>query len=432
MPWLLALAAYFLFPDRMTFGSQVLIMVMFALSLDLILGYAGIVTLGHAAFFGIGAYTVGLLAARLGWSEPITGLIAAALVAGLVGFITGWFLLRYRGLTLLMLTLATAIMLQETGNLRSDISGGYDGLPGLTIAPLFGVFQYDLYGHVNYLYVLAVLAVIFFFVRRIVYSPFGQALTGIRENVRRMHAIGSPVHRRLVTVYTIAAAIAGVAGALFTQTNAYVTLDRVRLRRLRQGDGDADPRRHRAALRRLRRRGGLHGAGGLFLQALPTFWQFGIGLLLVLAVLFARRGLLGLIEDAGRYFARRQAMSVAALQVQGLNRAFGALPVTRDVDLTLEKGARRALIGPNGAGKTTLVNLITGALKPQSGRVLLDGEDITADRPGRARAPRAGAHLPDQPIVPRPAGAAKMSGMAISERDGHGNNMWRPVGVERA
>src|SRR5512144_25077 len=152
LPWLLAIAVFFAFPERMTFGSQVLVMVMFALSLDLILGYAGIVTLGHAAFFGIGAYTVGLAAARLGWSEPISGLFAAAIVAGFVGFITGWFLLRYRGLTLLMLTLATAILLQETGNLRSDISGGYDGLPGLTFKPLLGVFDYDLYGHINYFY----------------------------------------------------------------------------------------------------------------------------------------------------------------------------------------------------------------------------------------------------------------------------------------
>ena len=148
----------------------------------------------------------------------------AALLAGLVGAAVGWFILRYRGLTLLMLTIAFAAMLQESGNLRSDITGGYDGLPGLMFDPLFGKFQYDLYGHTNYWYVFGVLAVIFYFVRRIVYSPFGQALTGIRENVRRMHAIGSPVHRRLVAVYAISAAIAGVAGALFTQTNAYVTL----------------------------------------------------------------------------------------------------------------------------------------------------------------------------------------------------------------
>jgi len=305
LPWLIAVACFFAFPDRMTFGGQVLIMVLFALSLDLILGYAGIVTLGHAAFFGIGAYTVGLLIARLNYDEPISSLFAAAAAAALVGFVTGWFLLRYRGLTLLMLTLATAIMLQETGNLRSDISGGYDGLPGLIIAPLFGTFEYDLYGHVNYLYVLGVLAVLFNVVRRIVYSPFGQALTGIRENVRRMHAIGSPVHRRLVTVYTIAAAIAGVAGALFTQTNAYVTLTVF----------DFDVSAKVMVMLILGGTGRLYGAfvGAVVYMVLedyfsklsPTFWQFGIGLLLVLTVLFARRGLLGLVEDAGKYFSKR-------------------------------------------------------------------------------------------------------------------------------
>jgi branched-chain amino acid transport system permease protein len=304
LPWLVAIAAYFVFPDRMTFGSQVLIGVMFALSLDLILGYAGIVTLGHAAFFGIGAYTVGLGAARLGWTEPISGLFAAAVVAGLIGLISGWFLLRYRGLTLLMLTLATAIMLQEAGNLRSDISGGYDGLPDLAYAKLLGLFDYDLYGHVNYLYVLAVLAVVFYFVRRIVYSPFGQALTGIRENVLRMHAIGSPVHWRLVTVYTIAAAIAGVAGALFTQTNAYVTLTVF----------DFDYSAKVMVMLILGGTGRLYGAfvGAVVYMIMednlsklsPTFWQFGIGLMLVLVVLFARRGLLGLVEDAAGYFTR--------------------------------------------------------------------------------------------------------------------------------
>src|SRR6185312_102724 len=302
-PWLIAIAVYFVFPDRMTFGSQVLVMVMFALSLDLILGYAGIVTLGHAAFFGIGAYTVGLAAARLQWTEPISGLFAAAIAAGIVGFITGWFLLRYRGLTLLMLTLATAIMLQEAGNLRSDISGGYDGLPGLAFKPLFGVFDYDLYGHTYYLYALATLAVVFYFVRRIVYSPFGQALTGIRENVRRMHAIGSPVHRRLVTVYTIAAAIAGVAGALFPQTNAYVTLT------VFVFDNSAKVMVMLMLGGTCRRYGAFLGAAvymvleDYFSQLNPTFWQFGIGLMLVLAVLFTPRGVLGVFENIGKYFS---------------------------------------------------------------------------------------------------------------------------------
>ncbi|MGE0564465.1 MAG: branched-chain amino acid ABC transporter permease [Pseudolabrys sp.] len=305
LPWIVAVGVFFVFPDRMTFGSQVLVFLLFALSLDLILGYAGIVTLGHAAFFGIGAYTVGLGAARLGWTEPVTGLIAAGIMAAIVGLVSGWFLLRYRGLTLLMLTLATAIMLLETGNLRSDITGGYDGVPGLVFDPLLGYFQYDLYGRTNYVYALVVLAVCFYFVRRIVYSPFGQALTGIRENVRRMHSIGSPVHRRLVTVYTIAAGIAGIAGGLFTQTNAYVTLTVF----------DFETSAKVMVMLVLGGTGRLYGAflGAAVYMVLedelsklsPTFWQFGIGLLLVLTVLFARRGLLGLVEDIGAWFSRR-------------------------------------------------------------------------------------------------------------------------------
>jgi branched-chain amino acid transport system permease protein len=304
LPWLIAVACYFAFPDRMTFGSQVLLMVLFALSLDLILGYAGIVSLGHAAFFGIGAYTVALGFLRLGWSEPISGVIAGGVVAALAGAVVGWFILRYRGLTLLMLTIAFGAMLQESGNLRSDITGGYDGLPGLTFAPLLGRFNYDLYGHTTYLYALAVLAVVFFFVRRIVYSPFGQALTGIRENVRRMHAIGSPVHRRLVAVYSISAGIAGMAGALFTQTNAYVTLTVF----------DFDNSAKVMIMLILGGTGRLYGAfvGATVYMVLedklsklsPTFWQFGIGLMLVLAVLFARRGLLGPLEDLRQQLRR--------------------------------------------------------------------------------------------------------------------------------
>jgi branched-chain amino acid transport system permease protein len=300
LPWLIAIACFFLFPDRMTFGNQVLIMIMFALSLDLILGYAGIVTLGHAAFFGIGAYTVALGFVRFGWAEPISGVIAGGILAGVVGIIAGWFVLRYRALTLLMLTIAFAAMLQEAGNIRSDLTGGYDGLPGLTFSPLLGRFDYDLYGRTNYWYVLVLLAIVFYAVRRIVYSPFGQALTGIRENVRRMHAIGSPVPPLPVDV----SALAGMAGALFTQTNAYVTLTVF----------DFDVSAKVMVMLILGGTGRLYGAfigAGVYMiledhlsKMSPTFWQFGIGLLLVVVVMFARRGLLGLAEDIGRKFRR--------------------------------------------------------------------------------------------------------------------------------
>ncbi len=304
LPWLIALAAFFLFPDYLGLGTQILISILFALSLDLVLGYAGIVTLGHAAFFGTGAYTAGLLAARIGWSEPLTGLVAAGVCAGLVGLVSGWVLLRYRGLTLLMLTLAVAIMLYELGNTLSDITGGFDGLAGIVNAPLLGRFQYDLYSRTYYLYALGVLFVVFLVVRRIVYSPFGQSLIGIRENVQRMHALGSPVHLRLVTIYTISAAIAGIAGGLFAQSNAFVTLSALSFERSASV----------LIMLILGGRGRLYGAfagATVYLlledrlaQLSPEFWQFGVGLLLVLTVLFARRGLLGLVDDLGRLLGR--------------------------------------------------------------------------------------------------------------------------------
>ncbi|HKW54923.1 MAG TPA: branched-chain amino acid ABC transporter permease, partial [Stellaceae bacterium] len=224
LPWLAAAAAFFLFPDYLALGSQILINILFALSLDLILGYAGIVTLGHAAFFGVGAYTAGLLAAH-GWGEPLSGLVAAALASALLGLVSGAIILRTRGLTLLMLTLVIAVMLQEAANKAGSVTGGADGLQGMTVAPVLDLFRFDLYGRVAYLYCLAVLFLGWLAARRLVHSPFGRSLTGIRENEARMHAIGSPVFRRRLTIYVIAAALAGIAGALLAQTTQFVALE---------------------------------------------------------------------------------------------------------------------------------------------------------------------------------------------------------------
>jgi branched-chain amino acid transport system permease protein len=301
LTWIIAIAAYYAFPNQMILGGQTLIMILFALSLDLILGFAGIVTLGHAAFFGVGAYAAALLIADLGWSEPISGLVCGAVLAAVAGFFSGWLLLRYRGLALLVLTLSTTIMLQQLGNLFRGFTGGYDGIPGINIAPLFGLFDYDLYGHTHYLYCLGVLLVAFYVVRRIVYSSFGQSLVGIRENVARMHAIGSPVHRRLVVAYAISAGIAGIAGALFAQTNTLVTL----------GVFDFDQSAAVLMMLILGGAGWLYGAfvGAVLYMVLqnelakisPEFWQFGIGLLLVAVVLLTRHGVFARLADVGRY-----------------------------------------------------------------------------------------------------------------------------------
>jgi branched-chain amino acid transport system permease protein len=284
----------------MILGGQTLIMILFALSLDLILGYAGIVTLGHAAYFGLGAYAAALLITDLHWSEPFSGLACAAIAAAIGGFFSGLILLRYRGLALLVLTLSTTIMLQQLGNLFRDFTGGYDGIPGINIAPLFGYFDYDLYGRTCYLYCLGVLFVAFCVERRIVYSPFGQALVGIRENVARMHALGSPVHWRLVIAYTISAALAGIAGALFAQTNTLVTL----------GVFDFDQSAAVLMMLILGGAGWLYGGfvGATLYMVLqnelaklsPEFWQFGIGALLVAVVLANRHRVFGRIARLGR------------------------------------------------------------------------------------------------------------------------------------
>ena len=295
LPWLASIGFYFSLPDYLGFGAELLIAILFALSLDLALGYAGIITLGHAAFFGAGAYTVGLLAFHGIWTEPITSLVLAASTAAVIGLASGFVLLRTQGLTLLMLTLCFTALLQEGANMAHDYTGGFDGLPSLPIAPVFGVFEFSpLYANTQYLYSLAVLLVCFLVVRTLIYSPFGQSLTGIRENLLRMHAVGAPVRRRQVLCYTISAAIAGIAGGLWAQVNAYVNLSAL----------DLDRSATVLILLILGGYGRLYGAfvGGVVYMALehflariyPTAWQLGLGLLLVMIALFARNGILGL------------------------------------------------------------------------------------------------------------------------------------------
>jgi branched-chain amino acid transport system permease protein len=310
LPWIAAVGFYFAFPAYLGFGTELLIAILFALSLDLALGYAGIITLGHAAFFGTGAYTVGLLAFHGIWMEPITSLLIAALAAGVVGLLSGLVLLRTAGLTLLMLTICTLALLEQAANMAHDYTGGFDGLPNLPIAPVFGVFEFSpLYSNTQYLYALAVLFVCFVFVRTLVYSPFGQSLTGIRENLLRMHAVGSPVRRRLVVCYTISASLAGIAGGLWAQTNAFVNLSAL----------DLDRAATVLIVLILGGYGRLYGAfvGAVVYLALehflariyPTAWQLGLGLLLVLIALSAHNGVLGLGVMLWQRYGRRRAVS---------------------------------------------------------------------------------------------------------------------------
>ncbi|USX23793.1 branched-chain amino acid ABC transporter permease [Oxalobacteraceae bacterium OTU3REALA1] len=299
--WLMPVAAYFFFPGYLVLISQIMIIGLFALSLDLILGYAGIVSLGHAAFFGLGAYTAGLLAVH-GWGEPLSGLLAGAVVAGVFGFVTSFLVVRGQDLTRLMVTMGICLMLHEAANKASFITGGVDGLSGMMVGKLFGVFEFDLNGTVAFWYSFAVLFILFVVLRRVVKSPFGLSLIGIREGVRRMPSLGVNVNRRLIAIFTAAAAIAGVAGALLAQTTQFVGLDALGFPRSAE----------LLIMLVLGGTGRLYGAligAAVFMVAQdyiaglnPAYWQFYIGLLLVLIVLFARGGILGGLEKIAQRF----------------------------------------------------------------------------------------------------------------------------------
>ena len=290
--WLATLLPYVLFPSYLQLASQIAITALFALSLDLILGYAGIVSLGHAAFFGFASYTAGLIA-KWGWGEPISGLIIAAAAAGVLGYLTSFIIARFRHLALIMITLGLGLLLAELANSASWLTGGADGLQGVRMWKLFGLFSFDLWGRTAYAYSLAVLFLCFLLARRLINSPFGLALRGIRENAVRMPAIGAPSPAHIRKVYTIAAVMAGVAGAVLAQTTETVSLETLSFQRsadvlvilILGGAG--------------RLYGGIIGAiiymvaRDQFSGINPQYWYFWIGMLLIAVVMFLPNGILG-------------------------------------------------------------------------------------------------------------------------------------------
>ena len=286
--WLVAFASIWLFPTRHLILTEICIWAMFALSLDLILGYAGIISLGHAAFFGLGAYAAGLIGKYGYIPEPALALLASGLIASVVGFATSFLVLRGSDLTRLMVTFGIALVLGEIANKFSDITGGADGLQGVEIGPVFGAFRFDLYGHTGYVYALAVLFLMFLVARRIVRSPFGLSLQAIKGNTLRSSAIGIAVNWRLVAIYTLAAGYAGLAGAVLAQTQAFASLEMFSIER------SADV----LLILIIGGTGYLYGGliGALiyrlaqdYLSDLSArYWQYWIGFVLIMMVLFGR------------------------------------------------------------------------------------------------------------------------------------------------
>ncbi len=287
-------AAWLLLPGQALILNEIAILALFALSLDLILGYAGVVSLGHAAFFGLGAYTAALCA-KLLTPDPWLGLAAAVAASALLGFLTSFLILRGSDLTRLMVTLGVALILYELANKLDWLTGGADGLQGVNMGPLvtpFGAFEFDLGGRVACAYTMVLLVVCLLIVRRIVHSPFGFSLQALRDNPLRAASIGLSVHRRLIVAYTIGGAIGGVAGALLAQTSGFASLDVLDFHRSAEvllvlvigGTGYLY--------------GGLFGAiafkllHDLLSAWTPQYWNFWIGLFLVVLVIVGRERLL--------------------------------------------------------------------------------------------------------------------------------------------
>ena len=309
LPFVFAVAMYLFASRYLPLGTQVMIQIAFALSLDLALGYGGIDSLGHVAFFGMGAYAAGLFAMYVS-TEPLLGLVFAALIGALTGLATGPLVLRARGVTLVMLTLAVATMIEQlaNANVMKPITGGADGLFGFKIAPIFGIFPFDLAGRTAYWYALGVVAVVFLACKVVVNSPFGLVVRGIRDNPVRMRMLGVKVTSRLVMLYCISGALAAIAGGVSAQVTKLVGLDSLAF--LLSGNA--------LVMLILGGAGSLYGAivGATVFVVLsdraaaidPFNWLFAIGLLLILAVRFAPRGIVGLVTGwAERIAARRDA-----------------------------------------------------------------------------------------------------------------------------
>jgi branched-chain amino acid transport system permease protein len=303
--WVAMAAAYPLVPANLLLLTQILISGLFAMSLDLLLGYGGIPSFGHAAFFGLGAYASGLVA-KHGWGEPLTGLAFGGVVAGLAGLLFSVAIGRVHGAAILMVTMCVGLMIFEAASQMIWLTGGDVGLQGIEMRPILGQFDFDIFGKTGFWYAYVVSLILYLAARLYVSSPEGLALEGMRENATRIPALGISTTRRKMLAFTISATVAGFAGALLAQTVQVVALETLSFERsvstlimlIVGGLGSLI--------------GGFIGAAAFvwlrdILSALnPVYWMFWLGLVLIGMVIVARGGIIGAIDALKTVLGRRK------------------------------------------------------------------------------------------------------------------------------
>lgn len=291
----ISIAGFFLLPDNLALLTRIVAIALLVLSLDLITGYCGVATLGHAALFGAGAYGAGIAAAHFGITDPIAMTLLGAASGALAGFVCGSIILRAHGLAQLVLSIAVVHLFHEAANKASGWTGGSDGLSGIVLTPLFGLFEFDLWGRTAYLYAIGLLLIVFVLLHTIVRSPFGLMARGIRDDHVRVTAMGVSVHAMLLRMYVLSGAIAGLGGALSAVATQVVGLDSLSFTLSAQA----------LVMLVVGGAGSLYGAligTLLFLffedvvsAANPFHWLAIVGALLIGVVLFAPRGIYGAV-----------------------------------------------------------------------------------------------------------------------------------------
>lgn len=300
---LVGIGAAFAFPDDLALMTRIIGMSFLVIALDLVVGYCGVATLGHAALYGAGAYAAGYLSARLGLADPLLLVAVGMGAGGLAGFAVGAIVLRASGLPQLVLSIATVQLAHEAANKFSDVTGGSDGLSGIVVGPVFGLFGFDLWGRTAYWFSLALLLLTLLVLRALMASPFGLLCRGLREDPVRVRAMGAEAYPTLLKMYVASGCVAGIGGALTGVTAGVVGLDSVSFERSAQA----------LVMLVLGGAGTLYGAllGTVVFAGFehvvsavnPFHWLAMVGLLLIGVVLFLPRGL----QDLPGWLRRRLA-----------------------------------------------------------------------------------------------------------------------------